>query len=292
MNKLNNEKLKLAIQKDGRLTQDSLSFLRLSGLEFESGSPRLFTYCRNFPLEILYVRDDDIPDYVERGVVDLGIIGQNILYEKRPKVKKLLNLRFGFCSLVVAIPKESSVKDISALKNKRIATSYPNSTKIFFKKNKINIETIQIKGSVEITPVLGVADAIVDLTSTGSTLALNDLKRLTKIYDCEAVLIADARLKNLPKKRFLTEKLMARFKGFLSAKQYKLVLMNVEEKFFPRVKKILPAIKSSIVNTIGKKDSISLQCVMKEDILWETINKLKENGVTQIFVLPVEKMII
>src|SRR5258708_23042347 len=140
MANLNNKNLKLVIQKEGRLTEETLEFLRKSGLEFESYKQRLFSVCRNFPLEILYVRDDDIPDYVASGTVDLGILGQNILHEERPKVKKLLNLRYGFCSLIIAVPKESTIKDITDLKDKIIATSYPSSAKNFFKKNDISVE--------------------------------------------------------------------------------------------------------------------------------------------------------
>ncbi|OGE64957.1 ATP phosphoribosyltransferase, partial [Candidatus Daviesbacteria bacterium RIFCSPLOWO2_02_FULL_36_7] len=179
---LDYKNLKLAIQKEGRLTEETLEFLRKSGLEFESYKQRLFSLCRNFPLEILYVRDDDIPDYVASGIVDLGILGQNLLSEERPDVKKLLNLRYGFCSLVLAVPKESCIKSIRDLKRKTIATSYPQSTKKFFKENNITVDIVKISGSVEITPALGVAQAIVDLISSGSTLALNDLRILTKIY--------------------------------------------------------------------------------------------------------------
>ena len=188
---LNTKNLKLAIQKEGRLTEDTLGFLRKSGLEFESYKQKLYAKCRNFPLEILYVRDDDIPDYVASGTVDLGILGQNILNEERPKVKKLLNLRFGFCSLVLAVPKESTAQNAVDLKNKTVATTYPQSTKYFFKQSKIPIKVVRISGSVEITPTLGVSQGIVDLISTRSTLALNDLRLLTKLYDSEAVFISN-----------------------------------------------------------------------------------------------------
>ena len=186
-----NNKLKLAIQKNGRLTEETVSFLRSSGLEFESYQQRLFSTCRNFPLEIVYVRDDDISDYVESGAVDLGVVGQNLINEIRPNVKKLLNLRYGFCSLSLAVPKESTIKSVKELENKTIATSYPSSTEYFFKKQNIKVNIIKIKGSVEITPILGIASAIVDLVSTGSTLALNDLRIIEKLYDSEAVLLAN-----------------------------------------------------------------------------------------------------
>ena len=215
------------------------------------------------------MRDDDIADYVESGTVDLGILGQNILNEERPKVKKLLNLRYGFCSLIIAVPKESDIKDMRQLKDKTIATSYPRSTMKFFQKNNIPVEVVNISGSVEITPALGVAQAIVDLTSTGSTLALNDLRALTKVYDSEAVLIANK--ETLVKgKRDLLEKLIIRFKAVLSAKNYKYI--------------IIPA--------LTKEEWISVQTVIKEDVFWETIERLKQVGASGIIVLPIEKIVI
>lgn len=290
MKKLNNNNLKLAIQKEGRLTEETLEFLRKSGLEFESYKQKLFSSCRNFPLEILYTRDDDIPDYVASGVVDLGVIGQNILNEKRPNVKKLLNLKYGFCSLIVAVPKESKIESINYLKGKTIATSYPKSSEKFFKENKIPVKTVSIRGSLEITPALGVADAIVDLTSTGSTLALNDLRIIEKIYDSEAVLIANEQ-SLLNGKKELLEKLITRFKGVLSAKDYKYVMMNAPVEILPKLKKIIPGLKSPTVAPLAKNGWISVQSVIKEDIFWETIERLKKSGASGIIVLPIEKII-
>lgn len=291
MANINNKNLKLAIQKEGRLTDETLEFLRKSGLEFESYKQRLFSSCRNFPMEILYVRDDDIPDYVASGTVDLGIVGQNILNEERPKVKKLLNLRYGFCSLIIAVPKESQIKDIKELKGKKIATSYPESTKKFFQKSNISVEVVRISGSVEITPSLGVAQAIVDLTSTGSTLALNDLRALTKVYDSEAVLIANEQTLANGKKD-LFSKLLTRFKGVLSAKDYKYVMMNAPEDVLPKLKKFTPGLKSPTISPLAKEGWISVQTVIKEDVFWETIERLKQIGAQGIIVLPIEKMII
>ena len=291
MANINNKNLKLAIQKQGRLTDETLDFLRKSGLEFESYSQRLFSSCRNFPLEILYVRDNDIPNYVASGTVDLGILGQNVLNEKKPKVKKLLNLEYGFCSLIVAVPKESEIKDIKTLRNKTIATSYPKSTKKFFNDNNIPVKVVSISGSVEITPALGISQAIVDLVSTGSTLALNDLEILTKVYDSEAVLIANKdALRN--GKKDLLEKLTTRFKGVLSAKDYKYIMMNVPEAVLPKIKQIIPGLKSPTVSPLAKEGWFSVQTVIKEDTFWETIEKLKQVRVSGIIVLPIEKMII
>lgn len=290
MANLDSKKLKLAIQKEGRLTEETLEFLRKSGLEFESYKQKLFSVCRNFPLEILYVRDDDIPGYVASGTVDLGILGQNVLSEERPKVKKLLNLRYGFCSLVVAVPKDSEIKDLSDLKNKTIATSYPESSKKFFKENNIPVNVVRISGSVEITPALGVAEAVVDLTSSGSTLALNDLRILTKIYDSEAILIANGKsLQN--GRRLLVNKLLTRFKGVLSAKDYKYVMMNAPKDLLPKIKKIVPGLKSPTVASLAKSGWLSVQTVIKEEVFWETIEKLKQIGASGIIVLPIEKII-
>jgi len=207
-----NKNLKLAIQKNGRLTEETLEFLRRSGLEFESYKQKLYSVCRNFPLDILFTRDDDIPDYVASGNVDLGIVGQNMLYEVRPRVKKLLNLRYGFCYLGVAIPKESKIESIIGLKNTKIATSFPNSTKEFFRKKRIDIEIVKINGSVEVAPAMGMAAGIVDLISTGSTLALNDLRVITRIYESEAALIQNPKASSSPAKKVLIEKLMTDLK--------------------------------------------------------------------------------
>ena len=290
MKTLNDKNLKLAIQKQGRLTDETLEFLRKSGLEFESYNQRLFSLCRNFPLEILYVRDDDIPDYVASGTVDLGILGQNILNEERPKVKKLLNLRYGFCSLMVAVPKDSDIKDLAGLKRKTIATSFPESTKKFFKEKNIPVKVVRISGSVEITPALGVAQAVVDLTSTGSTLALNDLKTLTKIYDSEAVLVANEK-SLLNGRKILIDKLLTRFKGVLSAKDYKYVMMNAPEEILPKIKKMVPGLKSPTIAPLAKTGWISVQTVIKEEVFWEKIERLRNIGAQGIIVLPIEKII-
>ena len=292
MANLDKKNIKLAIQKEGRLTEETLEFLRKAGIEFESYKQKLFSSARNFPLEILYVRDDDIPDYVESGVVDLGILGQNILNEEMPKVKKLLNLRFGFCSLIIAVPKESRIKDVKELKRKKIATSYPSSTKYFFKQQNVAVEIVELSGSVEIAPSIGVADAIVDMTSTGSTLALNDLRFLTKIYDSEAVLIANDRIGEETSKKNLVDKLTTRFKGVLSAKNYKYVMMNAPVRILPRLKKMLPGLKSPTISPLAKEGWVCLQTVIKEEMFWETAEKLKTLGVEGIIILPIEKMIV
>lgn len=289
---INDKSLKLAVQKEGRLTDETLEFLRKSGLEFGSYKQRLFSTCRNFPLEILYVRDDDIPDYVASGTVDLGILGQNLLYEERPKVKKLLNLRFGFCALTIAVPKESDFRNIADLNGKTVATTYPRSTLDFFKKSGLSVKIVRISGSVELAPTLGVAEAIADLTSTGSTLTLNDLRPLAKVYDSESVLIANKNSVTVGNKKALIENLIVRFKGVLSAKNYKYVMMNAPENVLLKLKKIVPGLKSPTVSPLAKAGWISIQTVVKEDVFWETVDKLKDAGASGIIVLPIEKMIV
>ncbi|MBU1033684.1 ATP phosphoribosyltransferase [Patescibacteria group bacterium] len=290
---MNKKNLKLAIQKSGRLTDDTINLLRSAGLEFESYKSKLFSSCRNFPLEIVYLRDDDIPDYVASGSVDIGIVGQNLIYEERPlNVQNLLNLPFGFCALTLAVPKESTVQTLADLDGQTIATTYPNSTKDFFKQNELSVETIKITGSVEIAPMLGVAEAIADITATGSTMALNDLRPLTKIYDSQAVLIANESSLLSASKKQLIDRLLLRFQGVLSAKNYKYVMMNAPEEILPQLKEITPGLKSPTVAPLAEPGWISVQTVIKEDTFWETIEKLKLAGASGIIILPIEKIIL
>lgn len=213
---MKNENLKLAIQKNGRLTRDTINFLYESGLEFDLYDQGSFSLCRNFPLEIVCVRDDDIPNYVESGIVDLGVVGQNILYESNKRVTNIIGLYFGFCSLSIATPEKSKIKKIEQLKNARIATSYPNSTRKYFKNKNISVNIIAVSGSVEITPALGMADAIVDLVATGRTMALNNLRVIENIYDSQAVLITGCKNNLSAEKQILMQKLIKRFKKVLS----------------------------------------------------------------------------
>ncbi len=291
MEKLNSNNIKIAVQKDGRLTEKTFSFLRSAGLEFETYKKKLFAVCRNFPLEILYVRDDDIPYYVETGIADLGIVGQNLLTELDSDVTELLPLEFGYCSLGVAVLKESDITSLSDLEGCKIATSYPNSTKKFFDDKNISVETVMISGSVEIAPTLGVASAIVDIVATGSTLALNDLKLLTKLYDCEAVLIATKNIKSKQKKELINS-LVTRFNGVLAAKNYKYIMMNAPKSILPKLKKYVPGLTSPTISPLADSNFISIQSVVKEDVFWETMETLKKLGASGIIVLPIEKMII
>lgn len=283
--------IKLAIQKSGRLSEDSLHLLHSSGLEFESYKRKLFVTCRNFPLEILYVRDDDIPDLISSGFADIGIIGENVFLERKNDAKKILEFNFGFCSLAIAVPKESNIKTLDDLRGKTIATSYVSITKKFFAQNKIPIKIVEITGAVEITPAVGIASAIVDIVSTGSTLATNDLKVFKRILESKAILIANKKSIHNALKRDLMEKLMMRFKGVMSATNYKYIMMNAPENKLEEIKKLIPGLKSPTISPLADKGWISIQTVIQEEVFWQTIEKLKQIGAQGIIVLPLEKMI-
>jgi len=290
MKKLNNGSIKLAIQKNGRLTESTITLLKSAGLEFESYKQRLFSSCWNFPLNIIYLRDDDIPDYVANGAVDLGIVGENIIYESQNTVLTQLKLNYGYCSLCLAVPKESYITSSKELEGKKIATSYPQSTRKFLKKNRLRGEIVTINGSVEIAPALQMADAVIDLVSSGSTLALNDLRVIEKIFNSQAVLIG-APIQTKEKKELIS-KLITRINGVLSAQNYKYVMMNAPKRFLKTIQQIVPGLKSPTVSRLTTDGWISIQTVIKEDVFWETIEKLKEAGATGILVLPVEKLIL
>ncbi len=290
MKKLNNSYIKLAIQKKGRLTNSTIALLRSAGLEFESYQQKLFAACRNFPLNIVYLRDDDIPDYVEKGAVDLGIVGENILIESGNMANKILSLPYGYCTLSLAVPKESNANKLSDLRGKRIATSYMTLALQYLRKNKMKAELIRINGSVEIAPALQMSDAIIDLVSTGSTMALNDLRVIEKIYESQAVLIGKNNLSS--EKEVLIQKLLLRLNGVLAADNYKYVMMNAPETIATIIQTIVPGLKAPTISPLATPGWISIQTVIQEDVFWETIEKLKGAGATGILVLPVEKLIL
>lgn len=290
MKKLNNGSIKLAIQKNGRLTESTVALLKSAGLEFENYQQKLFSSCWNFPLNIVYLRDDDIPDYVASGAVDLGIVGENIVYEMKSNVQIRLKLNFGYCSLCLAVPKESTINFARELADKKIATSYPQSTRRYLDIKNIDGDIVQINGSVEIAPALQMADAVIDLVSSGSTLALNDLRVIDKIFDSQAVLISTN--KQTKEKSKLVQKFLTRLNGVLSAENYKYIMMNAPESILKSIQQIVPGLKSPTISRLATEGWISIQTVIKEDVFWETIEKLKQAGATGILVLPVEKLIL
>jgi len=285
-----NNNLKIAIQKNGRLTADTLLFLKKAGLEIDTDGQKLYAKCWNYPLDIIFVRDDDIPDFVQNKSVDLGIVGENVLYEKNACVESEMKFNFGLCSLVVAVPRDSQIFNEADFQDKTIATSYPLTVAKYFKEKNIKVTIVKVTGSVELSPALGLSAGIADLSSTGSTLAISDLRTIAKIYDFQAVLIArkDGNIKKIE----LIKKLIFRFQSVLTAQKYKYVMMNAPKNKLKQIIQIAPGLKSPTISSLAKQDWISIQTVIEEDVFWEKVSKIKDAGASGIIVLPIEKIII
>jgi ATP phosphoribosyltransferase len=283
-------KLKIAIQKSGRLNEDSIRILKEAGIEFNNGLNKLKAEAYNFPLEVFFLRDDDIPQYVEDGIADIGIVGENVLIEKNKKVSIVNKLGFGKCRLSIAVPKSQKYKSIEDLEGKRIATSYSIILSKFLKKNKINAEIHEISGSVEIAPSIGLADAICDLVSSGSTLFTNGLKETEVILKSEAVLVSNNKLTK--EKQNILEKLLFRINAVKKSKNNKYILLNAPNKNLDAICKILPGMKSPTILPLADKEWSSVHSVVNENEFWEIIEKLKEKGAQGILVVPIEKMIL
>lgn len=282
--------LKIAIQKSGRLSESSLRLLKECGIEFDNGLNKLKAEAYNFPLELFFLRDDDIPQYVEDGVADAGIVGENVLFEKNKDVKVIQNLGFGKCRLSIAVPKDKRFKGPRDLQGMRIATSYATILGKYLKKNKIKAEIHEISGSVEIAPGIGLADAICDLVSSGSTLFTNGLKEVEVVLRSEAVLVASREL-NASKKKLLG-RLLFRINALRAAKSNKYILLNAPNKNLGAICSILPGMKSPTILPLAQKGWSSVHSVVQEDEFWEIIEKLKANGAQGILVVPIEKMIV
>ena len=283
-------KLKIAIQKSGRLSESSLKLLKECGIEFDNGLNKLKAEAYNFPLEVFFLRDDDIPQYVEDEVADIGIAGENVLLEKNKEVKTVERLGFGRCRLSIAFPKDKKYKSIKDLEGLRIATSYSTILTKYLKRNKINAEIHEISGSVEIAPGIGLADAICDLVSSGSTLFTNGLKEVEVILKSEAALVAN---KNLSAEKLdILEKLLFRINALRAAKNNKYILLNAPNNKLETISKILPGMKSPTILPLVEKGWSSVHSVVQEDKFWDIIEKLKANGAQGILVVPIEKMIL
>ncbi|MBI4447273.1 MAG: ATP phosphoribosyltransferase [Acidobacteria bacterium] len=290
--RLNGDNLKMAVQRQGRLAEPSIGLLKSVGLDFDYYEGRLFAHCRNFPLDILFLRDDDIPEYVQDGVTDLGIVGLNITEEKGAQVAQLDCLDFGSCSLSIAVPGRGSIRTVFDLQGKRIATSYPRILSRFLSEKKIEARVIEISGSVEITPSLDVADAICDLVSTGSTLRLNDLEPIEVILKSEAVLIAHPQSLADPRKQELVERLRIRFQGNIKARKTKYIMMNAPQSALERIQQILPGMKSPTIVPLAETGMIAIHSAVPEEFFWDVIENLKKAGASDILVVPIEKMVV
>ena len=282
--------LRIAIQKSGRLQEGSLALLKESGLSFSNGKDQLKTQARNFPVEVLFLRDDDIPQYVEDKVADVGIVGENIFLEKRKKNQLVKRLDFAKCRLSIAVPRSENYDGIKSLDGKNIATSYPNIVMDFLKKNGISAGIHEISGSVEIAPGIGLADAICDIVSTGSTLLGNGLKEVEVVMQSEAVVIANPDL--IVEKQDILEKLLFRMEAVKKAKNNKYILMNCPNEAIAKITSVIPGMKSPTVIPLGRPGWSSIHSVVDENDFWEKIDLLRSFGAEGILVIPIEKMIV
>ena len=282
--------LRIAIQKSGRLQEGSLELLKETGLNFSNGKDQLKTQASNFPVEVLFLRDDDIPQYVEDKVADIGIVGQNIYAEKQRKNEIVKRLDFAKCRLSIAVPRSENYTGVQWLNGKNIATSYPNTVKKFLQANNIEAGIHEISGSVEIAPGIGLADAICDLVSTGSTLLSNGLKEVEVIMRSEAVIIANPQLD--ADKQNILDKLLFRIEAVRKARNSKYILMNCPNDSIERITSVIPGMKSPTIIPLARQGWSSLHSVVDENDFWEKIDLLRSFGAEGILVVPIEKMIV
>jgi ATP phosphoribosyltransferase len=283
--------LRIAIQKSGRLFEDSVSLLRDAGITFGSSPNRMLrTQASNFPIEIIFLRDDDIPEYVEGNVVDAGIVGENVLLEKQKAVRYVERLGFGTCRLSIAISKTTSFTGRSSLANLRIATSYPRILSQFLANNNLQAEIHEISGAVEIAPSLGLADAIFDIVGTGSTLLANGLKEVETVLESEALLIANPELS--PEKQEILDRLMFRLQANRNARNHRYILMNAPNDRLDEIVSIIPGMKSPTILPLATEGWSSLHSVVPEGVFWEVLEQLKSAGAEGILVVPIERMIL
>ena len=284
-----NTVLRIAIQKSGRLQEGSLQLLKESGLSF-NGKDQLKTQVRNFQAELLFLRDDDIPQYVEDKVADVGIVGENVFAEKQKKNEIIKRLDFAKCRLSLAIPRGENYSDLSYFNGKNIATSYPNIVQKFLRSNNIEAGIHEISGSVEIAPGIGLADAICDLVSTGSTLLSNGLKEVEVVMQSEAVMIMNPQLEQ--SKKNILDKLLFRIEAVQKAKNNKYILLNCPNEAIEKITSVIPGMKSPTVIPLSREGWSSLHSVVDENDFWEKIDQLKSFGAQGILVVPIEKMIV
>ena len=282
--------IRLALQKSGRLNQDSLKLLKDCGISIDNGKDQLKASAHNFPMEVFFLRNGDIPKYIRDGVVDLAIVGENLLMEKGMDLNVIERLGFSKCRVSIAFPKGVEFMGVQDLQGKRIATSYPNTVKIFLEKNNIKADLHIINGSVEIAPNIGLADAICDIVSSGSTLFKNNLKEVVEIATSQAVLVQGNSLTS--DQLELINKLRFRVQSVLRAKKSKYILLNAPNDKFEAISLILPVLKSPTVLPLAKMGWSSLHSVINAEDFWEVIDQLKDAGAEDILVCPIEKMVL
>lgn len=283
-------RLKVAVQKSGRLLDDSLKLLKECGISIDNGRNQLKASARNFPIDVLYLRNGDIPQYVQDGVADIGIIGQNTVIEKEKNIKEALALGFSKCRLSIATPRQTDYSGPQWLANKRIATSYPNSLRQYLNSHGITAEIHEISGSVEIAPNIGLADAICDLVSTGSTLFKNNLVEQEVVLRSEAAIVQNLDL--APELQQILDKLVFRIESVLTARKHKYLLMNARDEAVQDIINVLPGMKSPTVMPLAQSGWSSIHTVISEDRFWDIIDSLKEKGAEGILIVPIQKMIL
>lgn len=284
------EKIKIAVQKSGRLNDESLQILKEAGISIDNGQDQLKAEARNFPLEVLFLRNGDIPQYLRDGVADLAIIGENLLFEKAQDLPVLERLGFSKCRVSLAVPKDKEYRGIEDLSGLRIATSYPNTVNHFLQEKNIQADLHIINGSVEIAPNIGLADAICDIVSSGSTLFKNNLKEVEVLLKSEAVLASAPNLNTA--KQAILQKLLFRIKAVLRARQSKYVLLNAPNEKLDAIIKLLPGMRSPSVLPLAEAGWSSVHTVIDKDRFWEIIDKLKAEGAEGLLVCPIEKMVL
>ncbi|MBS9523094.1 ATP phosphoribosyltransferase [Litoribacter ruber] len=282
--------IRIAVQKSGRLSEDSLALLKECGIKFYNGGGKLKSPSTNFPIEFLFLRDDDIPGYVADGVADIGIVGENELVEKNKEVKTLHKLGFSKCRLSLAIPKSQAYAGLEYFNGKNIATSYPRILGNYLSENNIQAEIHEISGSVEIAPSIGLAEGICDIVSSGSTLMMNGLKEVEKIFNSEAVLISNKDL--TAEKQAIIEKLLFRINAVQTGKSNRYVLLNAPNESLEKITALIPGMKSPTILPLAEEGWSSVHSVIPEDQFWEVIEELKGAGAQGILVVPIEKMVI
>jgi ATP phosphoribosyltransferase len=284
------KKLRIAIQKSGRLNEDSLKILKDCGISIDNGKAQLKADARNFPMEVFYLRNGDIPQYLRDGVIDIAIVGENLLIEKGEGIAVAEKLGFSKCKVSLAIPKGETYNSIKDLEGKRIATSYPNTVQNYLKEKGITADLHIINGSVEIAPNIGLADAICDIVSSGSTLFKNNLKEVEVMLRSQAVLAVSPKIDADRSK--LLNKLQFRIQSVLTARTSKYILLNAPNEKIDAISKILPVLKSPTVLPLAEEGWSSLHSVIKKEDFWDVIDELKANGAEGILVCPIEKMVL
>ncbi len=284
------EKLKIAIQKSGRLNEDSLNILKDCGISIDNGTDQLKASARNFPMEVFYLRNGDIPQYLRDGVVDIAIIGENILVEKGDDIEMAEKLGFSKCRVSLAVPKSAGYTSIEDLQGKRIATSYPRTVQQYLDDRGVRADLHIITGSVEIAPNIGLADAICDIVSSGSTLFKNNLREVEVMLQSEAVLAVSPKIK--PEQQEILSKLQFRLRSVLKARQHKYVLMNAPNERLDAIIELLPGMRSPTVLPLAEAGWSSIHTVIPGDRFWEILDEVKKEGAEGILVCPIEKMIL